>query len=230
MSKLIYLHCLVEGRTEKHFIDEVLSPYLANKGIFVQSSETTTSSGRVKQKGGDIRFSRIKREISIFLKQRPELYVSTFVDYYGIKEWPGTDSLPANATPSQISEILNEAAISEMVLLEPELRCKERYIPFLAMHEFEAFLFSAPEILEREIGASSGSVKAVLDECGTPEQINTGIDTAPSKRIIRLANIPYHKATNGVDIARIITIDTIREQCPLFDAWLKRIENLTISI
>ena len=226
MSNPIYLHCLVEGRTEKHFIDEVLSPYLATKGIYVQSSETTTSSGKIKQKGGDIRFSRIKREICIFLKQRPELYVSTFVDYYGIKEWPGTDKLPANATPSQISKILNETAISEMVHLAPELRCNERYIPFLTMHEFEALLFSEPEILEREIGAPSGSAKAILDEFGSPEEINTGVDTAPSKRIIRLACVPYHKATNGVDIARIITVDAIREHCPLFNAWLTKIESL----
>ena len=227
MNKSIFLHCLVEGRTEKNFIDKVLSPYLSNKGIYVQSSETTTSSGRVKQKGGDIRFTRIKKEISIFLKQRPELYVSTFVDYYGIKEWPGTDKLPINATPSQISEILNEAAIQEMVQLEPKLRCNERYIPFLAIHEFEALLFSVPEILEREIGAFPGSAKAILEKFGSPERINTGIDTAPSKRIIGLANVPYHKATNGVDIARIITIDTIREQCPLFDVWLQKIEGLT---
>ena len=226
MSKLIYLHCLVEGRTEKNFIDEVLSPYLATKGIFVQSSETTTSSGRIKQKGGDIRFSRIKREICIFLRQRPKLYVSTFVDYYGIKEWPDIERIPSNATPSQISSMLNEAAIREINNIAPELRCRERYFPFLAMHEFEALLFSVPEILEKEIGALPGSAKAILDEFGSPEQINTGYDTAPSKRIIRLANVPYHKAINGVDIARIITIDVIRKHCPLFDAWLKKIENL----
>ncbi len=226
MNKSIYVHCLVEGRTEKNFIDKVLSPYLNTKGIYMQSSETTTSSGRVKQKGGDIRFSRIKKEISIFLKQRPELYVSTFVDYYGIKEWPGMDKLPINATPAQISAILNDTAIHEMTQFEPELRCDERYIPFLAIHEFEAFLFSVPEILEQEICAYPGSAKAILEEFGDPEKINTGINTAPSKRIISLAKVPYHKATNGVDIARIITIDSIREQCPLFDAWLKKIENL----
>ena len=75
MSRIINLHCLVEGRTEKHFIDEVLAPYLGPKGVFIQSSETTTSSGKVKHKGGDIRFARIKREIAIFLKQRSDLYV-----------------------------------------------------------------------------------------------------------------------------------------------------------
>ena len=226
MSRIINLHCLVEGRTEKHFIDEVLAPYLGQKGVFVQSSETTTSSGKVKHKGGDICFSRIKREIAIFLKQRSDLYVSTFVDYYGIKEWPGKDGIPANATPSQIADILNTSAIGEMMQEKPELKCKERYIPFLAVHEFEALLFSAPEILAKEICASPKSVKAILEECGSPEQINKGIDTAPSKRIISLANVPYHKATNGVDIARIITIDTIRDQCPLFDAWLNKIESL----
>jgi len=226
MSKIINLHCLVEGRTEKNFIDEVLAPYLAPKGVFVQSSETTTASGIVKHKGGDIRFTRIKRELTIFLKQRSDLYVSSFVDYYGLKEWPGKDEIPANAMPDQIADILNNSAINVMMQEEPALKCEERYIPFMAVHEFEAFLFSAPEILAREICASPRSVRDVIEECGTPEQINTGIDSAPSKRIIGLAKVPYHKATNGVDIAKIITIDTIREQCPLFDAWLNRIESL----
>ena len=121
---------------------------------------------------------------------------------------------------------LNSSAVIEIVNDVPELKCAERYIPFLAVHEFEAMLFSAPEILAREIHTSIKSIEAVLEECGSPEQINTGIESSPSKRIISLANIPYHKTTNGIDIARIITIDTIREKCPLFDAWLKRIERL----
>ena len=229
MSRNIYLQCLVEGRTEKRFIDEVLAPYLAPKGVFVGASETTTSSGKIRHKGGDIRFARMKREIAIFLKQRPDLYVSTFVDYYGIREWPGKDRVPSNATTVQIADILNSSAISEMMQEEPMLNCEKRYIPFLAVHEFEALLFSAPDILAREICVPQSSVEAVLEECGSPEQINKGIDTAPSKRIVALAKVPYHKATNGVYIAKLITIDAIRAQCPLFDSWVKKIESLTES-
>ena len=224
MSNCIYLHCIVEGATEKRFIDEVLAPYLANKCIFVTSSEniTSVSHGRISGKGGDIRFSRLEHQITKFLKGRADLYVATFSDYYGVHEWPGLDRIPDNAMPGEIAAILNQAAIHD----EPQLRCDSRYLPFTAVHEFEALLFSNPDILEREIHAYPGSVKAILRECGSPEQINTGKETAPSKRIMSLAKIPYSKVTNGIEIAKMITVDTMRERCPLFDEWLKKIEPL----
>lgn len=228
MSNCIYLHCIVEGATEKRFIDEVLAPYLANKCIFVTSSEniTSVSHGRISGKGGDIRFSRLEHQITKFLKGRADLYVATFSDYYGVHEWPGLDRIPDNAMPGEIAAILNQAAIDKLVHDEPQLRCDSRYLPFTAVHEFEALLFSNPDILEREIHAYPGSVKAILRECGSPEQINTGKETAPSKRIMSLAKIPYSKVTNGIEIAKMITVDTMRERCPLFDEWLKKIEPL----
>ena len=228
MSNCIYLHCIVEGATEKRFIDEVLAPYLANKCIFVTSSEniTSVSHGRISGKGGDIRFSRLEHQITKFLKGRSDLYVATFSDYYGVHEWPGLDRIPDNAMPGEIAAILNQAAIDKLVNDEPQLRCDSRYLPFTAVHEFEALLFSNPDILEREIHAYPGSVKAILRECGSPEQINTGKETAPSKRIMSLAKIPYSKVTNGIEIAKMITVDTMRERCPLFDEWLKKIEPL----
>ena len=228
MSNCIYLHCIVEGATEKRFIDEVLAPYLANKCIFVTSSEniTSVSHGRISGKGGDIRFSRLEHQITKFLKGRADLYVATFSDYYGVHEWPGLDRIPDNAMPGEIAAILNQAAIDKLVNDEPQFRCDSRYLPFTAVHEFEALLFSNPDILEREIHAYPGSVKAILRECGSPEQINTGKETAPSKRIMSLAKIPYSKVTNGIEIAKMITVDTMRERCPLFDEWLKKIEPL----
>ena len=228
MSNGIYLHCIVEGATEKRFIDEVLAPYLANKCIFVTSSEniTSVSHGRISGKGGDIRFSRLEHQITKFLKGRADLYVATFSDYYGVHEWPGLDRIPDNAMPGEIAAILNQAAIDKLVNDEPQLRCDSRYLPFTAVHEFEALLFSNPDILEREIHAYPGSVKAILRECGSPEQINTGKETAPSKRIMSLAKITYSKVTTGIEIAKMITVDTMRERCPLFDEWLKKIEPL----
>lgn len=228
MNNCIYLHCIVEGATEKRFIDEVLASYLANKCIFVTSSEniTSVSHGRISGKGGDIRFSRLEHQITKFLKGRADRYVATFSDYYGVHEWPGLDRIPDNAMPEEIAAVLNQAAIDKLVNDEPQLRCDSRYLPFTAVHEFEALLFSNPDILEREIHAYPGSVKAILRECGSPEQINTGKETAPSKRIMSLAKIPYSKVTNGIEIAKMITVDTMRERCPLFDEWLKKIEQL----
>ena len=231
MSSFIYLHCIVESATEKRFVDEVPAPYLATRDIYVTSSEniTSVSHGRITGRGGDIRFSRLEHQITKFLKGRAGFYVATFADYYGVHEWPGLDRIPENAMPREIAAILNQAAIDKLVNDEPQLRCDSRYLPFTAVHEFEALLFSNPDVLEREIHAYPGSVKAILRECGSPEQINTGKETAPSKRIMSLARIPYSKVTNGIEIAKMITVDTMREKCPIFDVWLKKVEQLAAN-
>lgn len=66
MSKFIEVVAIVEGRTEQVFIERVLSPYLANKNIFMTATQITKPG----QKGGDVKFSRAEKDISRFLKQR----------------------------------------------------------------------------------------------------------------------------------------------------------------
>jgi trehalose-6-phosphate synthase len=59
----------------------------------------------------------------------------------------------------------------------------------------------------------------------SPELINDGETTAPSKRILKL--IPtYKKITDGIIIARKIGLEIMREKCPHFNQWLTQLENL----
>lgn len=73
---------LVEGQTEQKFVNEVLSPYMAAKNIFL----TPIVISKKGQKGGDVKFQRVKTDICNHLKQRNDTIISTFVDYYGLKE------------------------------------------------------------------------------------------------------------------------------------------------
>jgi hypothetical protein len=88
MSDYIEAIAIVEGKTEQIFIEKVLAPYLALKNIFM----TATQVSKPGQKGDDVKFSRTLKDIRNHLKQRPETVVCTFVDYYGIKEWPGVNT------------------------------------------------------------------------------------------------------------------------------------------
>lgn len=61
----------------------------------------------------------------------------------------------------------------------------------------------------------------------SPELINDGPTTAPSKRII--AEIPeyaFQKSTAGPLIAARIGLDVMRARCPNFGEWLGRLEAL----
>lgn len=207
---------IVEGWTEYYFIQNVLCPYCIERGVYMVSRLIDKPG----QRGGDVRFRRAKREIIAALKEKDEPIVSTFVDYYGIKEWPGTEVISPNATPEQIANILNTRAKDIISEEYPELG--KRYVPFLAVHEFEALLFSDSEVLARHLKINKEEIEAVLSECGSPECVNTGINTAPSKRLIKW-NPYYTKTQNGHKIAQEIGIPTIRKACPLFNEWLNQI-------
>lgn len=223
MSNHIEVMIIVEGKTEEVFVNSLLQPYLANRNIFVTATQVTKPG----QKGGDVKFSRVKKDLKIHLKQRSDTYVTTLVDYYGIKEWPGIDQVPRGAAPAQIADIVNKATKEKVVELFGDQQAERRFIPFIALHEFEAFLFSDSRILSNELNIEESDVTSVLEECGEPEAINNSPLTAPSKRLDTWSKKgKFPKTTAGINIARLIGIEKIRSKCPLFNSWLETFERI----
>ena len=103
-----------------------------------------------------------------------------------------------------------------------------RFLPYLQLHEYEAYLFSDPGWFgffydHRE--SQIANFQAIANSYATPELINDGEQTAPSKRI--LTQFPdYAKAFTGPRMAELIGLDVIRAKCPHFNAWLTRLEKL----
>lgn len=226
MSNYIDIFAIVEGKTEQIFIKKLIAPYLLTKYISI----TPIQVGKVGQKGGDVKFSRVKKDLRIHLKQRSETFVTTFVDYYGVKEWPGKDSVPPNSTPSRIADIVNQATKDELLEYLPQERVATRFIPFVAIHEFETLLFSDSIILAKELGIEKSEIDSVLMGCGEPEAINDSPHTAPSKRLDNWSSSDkFPKTTTGIAIAEKIGIEKMRTKCPNFNNWLKRIEALAES-
>jgi len=223
MSDYIEVLAIVEGKTEQIFIESLLKPYLAERRIFIRATQVSKPG----QKGGDVRFERVKNDLELHLKQRTDTYVTTFVDYYGIKEWPGLERIEVNATPKQIAAQVNQATKAEVMVLFAQQQAERRFIPFIAVHEFEALLFSDGDILAAELGVDESCISAVLLECGAPEAINNSPNTAPSKRLDTWsANGKFAKTTQGIAIAHKIGIAKMRGACPLFDGWLAQFEAL----
>lgn len=222
MSNYIEVIAIVEGKTEQTFIESILAPYLGHRKIGMYATQVSKPG----QKGGDVRFSKVKRDISGHLKQRPDTYVTTLVDYYGTKEWPGLERLTSNHAPADIANILNTEAKQEMnQLLQSSIDVERRFIPYVAIHEFESLLFSDAAILADELGIDQQQVDAILEECGEPESINNSEQTAPSKRLENLYP-RFKKTTTGIAIAERIGIDPMRKACPLFNTWIETFEKL----
>jgi len=70
---------------------------------------------------------------------------------------------------------------------------------------------------------------SIRDIFSTPEHIDDGFDSAPSKRIVHLFP-DYKKTVAGPEISARIGMATLRGKCPHFDGWVARIENVATSI
>ena len=219
MSSEVYM--VVEGTTEQFFVDRVLAPYCAMRSVYLHPTQVPKKG----QKGGDVRFARVKTCLGNFLKQRRDTRVATFFDYYGLKEWPSLDVVRSaqRLTAVDIAKKLNDSAIQELCREFPELDVANRFVPFIAVHEFEALLFSDASLLASSLGIDAARIDETLRVYGSPEAINTRPDKIPSRQIASWLSGRYVKTVQGVTIADKIGIDKMRSACPNFDDWLNRL-------
>ncbi len=214
---------LVEGQTEKKFIKEVMSPGLVAGNIFL----TARLTGKPGHRGGIREYQSVRKEIIALLNQNNSVYCTTMFDYYGLpKSWPGrtqTSGLSFHQIPCLIEAAVREDIIHAM----GKSFDRRRFIPYIQMHEFEALLFSDPEILAEtiQLPALSEIFQSIVDDYGSPEAINDNFETAPSRRILALCP-GYQKVLHGSIIAQRIGLTAMRTKCIHFNEWFTKLESL----
>ena len=223
------VYIVVEGPTEQTFVRDVLAPKMANKSIFLYP----ILIGKPGHKGGDVRFERAINDIGNFLKQRSDTYISTMFDYFRIdSNWPGKNEINQKGQSGVSLSAIDKATIIEnathkkIVEIFSEYNSENRFISYIEMHEFEALLFSDTDILANKLEINVSKIKEIIDEYDNcPEEINDNPDKAPSKRLEALS-IGYRKVAMGKSISEAIGIKNIRTQCPNFNKWLTKLEQL----
>jgi len=222
MSNYVEVVAIVEGKTEEIFIKNILQPHLANRNIFI----TPIIVSKPGQKGGDVKFARVKNDIERHLKQRPDTYLTLFVDFYGIKsDWPGIGETEQRSGPKNKAECINPATTDKVVDLFAEQNAERRFIPYIAMYEFEALLFSSPAILAQKLQVEESEIVSIMEECEEPENIDNSPVTAPSKRLESLSH-RFKKTTTGIAVLKEIGLSAIRKECPIFDGWVTTLESI----
>ena len=222
MSSYSEVMVLVEGPTEQRFIKSLLAPYMFEKGVFL----TPIILDKPGEKGGDVKFARAQNDIEKHLKQRRDTSVTLMVDYYGIRgDWPGYAESKKEPTHTQKAETMNKATAEAVGHLFGAQVATSGFIPYVSMHEMECLYFSDPAVLAEKLGVNQSMVDAILRECGEPEKINDNCQTAPSKRLESLSS-RFKKTSTGIAIAEAVGIEKMRAACPIFDGWLKTLENL----
>jgi len=224
---LIRVHAVVEGQTEEAFINGVLAPELGACGAAFDARSVKTGRKRLRDfRGGTISYHKLKNDLTLWMKedQNPDAWFTTMVDLYRLPpDFPGYEACRCEPDPVERANRL-EACFAEDI-------AHRRFVPYIQVHEFEALLFSEPEAFEIAFPGRTGVV-AVLESIRrtfpTPEHIDDGTETAPSKRI--LAACPgYDKRVSGPLIVQYIGMATLRRECVHFDCWIRKLEGCALT-
>jgi hypothetical protein len=146
------------------------------------------------------------------------------LDYYGLpSDFPGMKTRPPNGSPMQ--RVLHvEKAIAQHFGMRPN------FLPFLALHEFEAWLFSSSIEIPRTLNEPGKQplFEAVRAGVATPEEIDERPQSAPSKQIAAIFPA-YKKTLHGPMVAARIGLQRIRAECPHFNDWIEKLEAFAAS-
>lgn len=224
---MIRVHVICEGPTEETFVNQVLLHQFSPRNIHLYPALI----GKPGHKGGNLKFERLFIDVRDFLLKDTRAYCTTLFDFYGLPtDFPGKGEAKLKKTSKEKAECVQR-------LLTEELKKKlgentlHRFIPYVQMYEFEGLLFSDPAALAREINQLSlqKEFETIRGQFDSPEEINDSPQTSPSNRIESLFR-GYDKPLHGSLVALGIGLEKIRNCCPLFDKWLKRIEEIEAPV
>lgn len=210
------VHVFCEGQTEETFVRKVLFAHFGRMNIWLNPILVRTSK---RGKGGVVSYHKIKWQIETKCKEDPTAWVTTLIDFYALPS-----DFPGMATHSA-SSIGRAKLVEEAFQLDI---AQSNFIANLVIHEFEGLLFSDPKAFKAEFSDPQIVIELsnIRNSFVSPEHINDGRTTAPSKRILSICS-NYEKVTHGSRIALEIGLDVIRRECMFFNGWLQRIETLS---
>ncbi len=206
---------LVEGQTEERFVKDILNPTFQEQGLFLIPTIINTKilKNSPNFKGGVSSYGAIKRDAKKLFRDSNVTAVTTMMDFYGL--------------PADFPNWKNEGSCYDKVKAAEQAFANdinnERFIPYLQLHEFEGLLFSVPEVISDTLDRNKKQdVQNIRDAFKTPEEINQGPETHPSKRLIKL--FPnYRKPLFGSLIASRTGLQEIRNNCPHFNDWVTKL-------
>lgn len=208
------LNILVEGETEKEFVNNLIFHHLFAFGISnIRPITIETSPG---YKGGDVRYdARYKSNIVNLLRGKEDMVVTSLIDFYKLRsDFPRYNEAKSIADVEARIAFLEDACYDDI--------SDKRFVPYIQLHEFEGLLFADTKGFDLFDDLPPGNKKElteIVKKYSNPELINEGSLTAPSVRLKRL--IPeYQKPLYGNMIALENGFDVILQKCPRFKAWI----------
>jgi hypothetical protein len=210
---------ITEGQTEEFFIKQLVAPSLRHLNINIKPENLR----------GSVSFDRIKLYARNTLRGNSRVVVSTFIDLYALDT-----SFPAFAEAKKLSDVYARLVYMEKAFhsaIIEEVGCRpERFLPYIQPYEYEGLLFSdvcALSTVEPTWDKSLKQLNKVCESFASPEHINDGFDTKPSKRLENLLSPEYKKTRHGPLIAKQITLEVIEQKCVHFREWMESLRRLS---
>lgn len=221
---MIRLYVLVEGPTEEAFVNDVLGPHLGPSVTTIPIIVTSRRERSGKKRKGGGHWKHWGKDLRTLTRGNPgdDVRFTTLFDLYGLpSDFPEIER-HAHEKNTLLRAIALEKAMADVV-------GDWRLIPYLQRHEFEALVLASldklSDLLDPQDREGLVRLRDELRRFSGPEDVNDGEDTAPSKRLE--AAIPsYEKITHGPLAIEATGLAAIRERCPRFDSWLRRLEAL----
>jgi len=212
---------LVEGPTEILFVNEILKPHFYERGIYIKPF-------LFQKAGGVPKYSISQKQILNTVKSDPSCCCTTMVDFYGIPtDWPGREQANHCQSCTEKADIVESGILKDIAGHLGNSFNPNRLMPHVQMHEFEALLFSSPAKLAESLGDEKllSIFQTIRNEFSTPEEIDDHHDTCPSRWIQGVFE-DFKKTINGISAASRIGLETMRQECPHFNEWITKLEDI----
>jgi hypothetical protein len=177
----------------------------------------------IVHRGGLPDYGKARRDLERWMAEDSGAVFTTMFDLYALPaDFPGYEEARRLPNPYERVAFLERALAADVG--------GHRVIPYFQLHEFEALLFCDPQKFDREYLEHEQQIArlvAIAEAHDSPELIDDGPETAPSKRIVEhIPEYAFQKASRGPLIAQRIGIERMRGRCPHFAEWLGRLESL----
>lgn len=211
MPRLVFI---VEGDAEQHFINRHLVDYLSRKypGVWMHAQKITTNR-QLNKKGGNVSYALFQNELKRTAAQGNVL-ITTMLDFFRMP-----NEFPGYSTDVRTIDVMEDSIRTDCsAIIAPQF-----FLPYIQKHEFEALLFAnlsgfSAFLDDKEMK----QVEKVVKDCGSPEDIDGGAETAPSKRLASIFD--YKKVADSLLVMSDVSIDQLRSSCPRFDEWVGKLE------
>ncbi len=177
--------------------------------------------------GGIVKWSELKKQITLHLTNDPKAFVTTLIDYYGLYSkynFPLWHEAEQQLNKNERMEILERGMLESI-----DDAVSFRFIPYLQLHEFEGLLFNEINVFYEQIPEKElvgiEELTQTFKQYSNPEMINNNRETSPSHRLERII-LGYNKIVYGNILAEAIGLEKIRAKSPRFNEWIHKVEEL----